>query len=38
MKVSKKHMRIKHQLTIKGCSEKVLGGRGCGHNPGHLKR
>ena len=25
MKVSKKHMRIKHQLTIKGCSEKVLG-------------
>jgi len=24
MKVSKKHTRIKHRLTIKGCSEKVL--------------
>ena len=24
MKVLKKHTRIKHQLTIKGCSEKVL--------------
>ena len=24
MKISKKHTRIKHRLTIKGCSEKVL--------------